>query len=109
MHAFLFSIGVRLRGGRLVSVEWGSPAFAAGLQPQDEIVAIDGLAFGDADDLKDAITDAATSKDPITMMVKSGSHVHGVSVDYQGGLRYPHLVRAGTGPALLDAILAAKK
>ena len=111
MHEFLFSIGVRLKGVKLARIEWGSPGYAAGLQPEDEIVAVGGFAFGAgglADGLKDAITDAATSKDPIALIVKSGNHVHGVSVDYHGGLRYPHLVRTGE-PALLDEILSAKK
>lgn len=111
MHDFLFSIGVELKGVKLASVDWGSPGYAAGLQPEDEVVAVDGFAFdadGLADGLQDAITDAATSTKPIVLIVKSGSHVHTVSVDYHGGLRYPHLVRTGSGPALLDAILAAK-
>ena len=108
-HEFSFGFGVTLKKARIAEVEWGSPAWRAGLLPEDEIVAINGFAFGLPDELEDAITDAKGSSAPIVLIVRSGDHVHSVSVDYHGGLRYPHLVRAGTGPALLDAVLAAKK
>jgi hypothetical protein len=41
-------------------------------------------------------------------IVKNGDRYRTIRIDYHGGLRYPHLERAGTGEARLDAILAAK-
>lgn len=108
-RGFSFGFGVTLKNAKITTVVWSSPAWRAGLLPGDEIVAINGFAFTDADDLADAITDAKGTTTPITLIVKSGEHVHSVAVDDHGGLRYPHLVRAGTGPALLDAILAPRR
>ncbi len=110
LHDFSFSVGLTLgKDAKIASVEWGSPAWKAGVLPNDQIVAVDGLAFTDSDGFEETIKEAKGSTDPLIMIVKSGDHVHSVSVDYDGGPRYAHLVRSGTGPALLDAILAPKK
>ena len=57
-----------------------------------------------------AIKAAAHDHQPIRLLVRTGRHVHNVAISYDGGLRYPHLVRdtASTAPSSLDAIIAAK-
>jgi hypothetical protein len=46
---------------------------------------------------------------PINLLVRKGNRFSTVSLDYHGGLRYPHLERIAGSPALLDDILAPRK
>lgn len=93
--------------GALGDVLWNGPAFKAGLAPGMTILAVNGKAYA-ADVLKDAITAAKTSKDPIELLVKSDDDVRTVKVDYHEGLKYPHLVRDETKPDTLKALLATR-
>jgi predicted metalloprotease with PDZ domain len=104
-----YSLGFQVltSGGGLRSVLWDGPAFKAGLTASSKIVAVNGVAF-DPDRLKAVITAAKTGAAPIELLVRDGDHYHTVSIDYHGGLRYPHLEKIGPAPASLDAILAAK-
>ena len=105
----LFSLGVILdKKGAATEVMWDGPAMKAGITVGTEIVAVNGEEF-DADDLKDAITDAKTGKAPLQLLVKDNKAYRTVNVDYHGGLRYPHLERLPNTPALLDDELAARK
>ena len=63
----------------------------------------------DADELKDAITDAKTDQAPIQLLIKHNNAYRTSSIPYHGGLRYPHLERMPIRPALLDALITAKK
>ena len=85
---------------------WDSPAFKAGLDLGDEIVAVNGRAYTD-DRLKAAVIAAKDGKEPIQLLVKSGDRYREVAIDYHGGLRYPRLEKIGTGEAGLDRLLAA--
>jgi predicted metalloprotease with PDZ domain len=104
-----YSLGVTVAaGGVLSAVQWGSPAFDAGLITGTTIVAVNGEAY-DADKLKDAIKAAAKAGSPaIELIVKNGDRFKTVKLDYHGGLRYPKLEKVGTGTASLDTILTAK-
>ena len=103
-----YSIGLTATlKGEIFDVQWGGPAFNAGLVPGFEIVAVDGKDFS-PERLKDAIAAAKDSKSPITLLVKNVDVYSTVNIDYHGGLKYPHLVRAG-GKDLLDDIAAARK
>ncbi len=93
--------------GTVKQVMWGSPAFVAQLTESTQILAVNGSAFS-KDVLTDAITAAKTQKEPITLIVKAGDRYRVVSIDYHGGLRYPHLVRDEATPARLDDILAPR-
>ena len=74
----------------------------------DSIVAINDEEF-DMDDLKDAVTAAKTGKEAIRLLVKRDKSYRSVTLDYHGGLRYPHLERVDGTPARLDDLLAARK
>jgi predicted metalloprotease with PDZ domain len=103
-----YSIGFQVGSdASLNQVRWGGPAFDAGLTVGDTIVAVDGLAYSD-DRMRAAVTDAKGSKAPIVLVVKTGEEVRTVSIDYHGGLRYPHLVKTGTGETGLDRLLTPR-
>ncbi len=107
---FSWSVGLALgSGGSIVSVVWNSPAYQAGLVVGGKIIAVNGLAYDDAGDLKAAIKLAQTSKEPIEILVQDDKHFRTVKIDYHEGLRYPHLARVAGIPALLDDVLAPLK
>jgi predicted metalloprotease with PDZ domain len=104
----LFSIGVILnKKGDVTEVMWDGPAFKAGITVGTNIVALNGQEF-DADDLKDAIKDAQNGA-PIQLLIKNDKRYRTVSIDYRGGLRYPHLERLPGTQALLDDEFTARK
>ena len=103
-----YSIGLVLaRDGDITSVQWDGPAFKAGVTGASKLIAVNGIAY-DMDRLKEAIT-AAKGGAPLDLLVKAGDHYRTVSVDWRGGLRYPHLERIEGTPDLLTAIYAPKK
>ena len=61
---------------------------------------------GDA--LKDAVTANKDGRHPIRLTIKRGKSVRQVTINYSGGLRYPHLVKTGKGAGALDRLLAAR-
>jgi predicted metalloprotease with PDZ domain len=103
-----YSLGIVIgREARITDVLWEGPAFKSGLTVGTQIIAVNGLSF-DADRLKLFVKNAKTAKEPLEFIVKNGERYRTIRVDYHEGLRYPHLERAGSGDAKLDAILAAK-
>ena len=105
----LFSIGLVIgRDGTLNEVLWDGPAFKAGLTQGTQIIAVNGEAY-DSEGLKAAITAAKSGAAPIALLVKDSSEYRTVTVDYHGGLRYPHLERIAGQPARLDDILAPRR
>jgi len=91
----------------LKKVAYNGAAFRAKLTEGGQILAVNGIAY-EADVLKDAIRAAKVDSQPIELIVRTGDRFRAARVDYHEGLRYPHLERQGTGPALLDQILAPR-
>jgi predicted metalloprotease with PDZ domain len=104
-----YSIGLTLgRDADITAVQWGGPAFKAGLTIGAKLLAVNGIAY-DMDRLKEAITEGKKGGAPLNLLVKSGDHYKTVAIDYHGGLRYPRLERIEGTPDLLSAIYAPKK
>jgi hypothetical protein len=55
--------------------------------------------------LREAIIAAENSSTPIKLLLKRDKEFITVTLDYHGGLRYPHLERVGSTPDLLDLVL----
>ena len=102
-------LNVPLKDGEITDVLWGSPAFKAGLAPGAKLLAVNGLAADAPSVLSDAITAAATTTQPVVLLVRSGNRYREVPIDYHGGLRYPHLERIAGTQDRLDDILAPIK
>jgi predicted metalloprotease with PDZ domain len=99
-----YSLGlVAGKGGTIAQVIWDSPAFAAGLDVGDTVVAVGGAEFSD-----ERLVAAVTAKAPVKLLVKSGKYYRDVTIDYRGGLRYPRLEKIGTGEGGLDRLLQAR-
>ncbi len=95
---------------------WLSYCFSYGLslsvytsfQPVDPKPLVNGQDYK-ASVLKQAITAAKDSKQPIELLIKYQGDYTTVPVDYHGGLQYPHLERIKGTPDYLSQIIAPRK
>jgi predicted metalloprotease with PDZ domain len=109
MYNFAWSIGLTMNdNGQINDVRWDGPAFKAGVSTGATVVAVNGQNYS-TDVLKSAITAAKDSSAPIQLLLKYQGGYRTVSVDYHGGLQYPHLVRVEGTPDYLDEIIAPRK
>jgi hypothetical protein len=69
-----------------------------------KIVAINGRTASD-ELLRAAINDTKAGSQAIELILDNTGYFKVVKIEYQGGAKYPHLVREGSGVALLDEIL----
>ena len=95
-------------GGGLDQVGWDSLAFKAGITPDMQLQAVNDQKYTAAG-MREAILAAEKSKEPIKLLLKRGDEFLNISLDYHGGMRYPHLERVEATPDRLDAILAPAK
>ena len=106
-----YSLGLTLDDrddpGAIQEVLWGSPAWKAGLTNGGRIIAVNGVAYS-GELIRASVRAAHGSASPIELTVRTGDTYRVVSIDYHGGLRYPHLQRDPSQPARLDAILAPR-
>jgi predicted metalloprotease with PDZ domain len=106
---FVYSLGLSLgKDGVIGDVRWDSPAFNAGIGSGTQVVAVNDVEYS-KEALEDAVKAAKTGKDPIRLMVKEFNRYRTVSIDYHGGLRYPHLERIEGKPDYLTPIFTARK
>jgi predicted metalloprotease with PDZ domain len=91
---FTLGIDVHAPGGEqgdhILDVVPGSPAARAGLAPGMRLVAVNGRKWT-PDLLRDAITRAKDSKEPIELLAENDDFFQSYKVDYHGGLKFPHL------------------
>jgi predicted metalloprotease with PDZ domain len=105
---FVYSIGITLdKDAKLTTVNWGSPAFNAGLSTAATLLAVNGVAYK-AEKLEEAIT-AAKDGAPIELLVKEADRYRTVKVEWRGGLRYPKLERIEGKADRLSVLLTPLK
>ena len=103
---FATSLGFSVRNdGNIGDVWWNSLAFKAGITPDMQIQAVNDQKFS-PDKLKDAVLTAEKGSEPIKLLLKRGDQFRTISLDYHGGMRYPHLQRVEGTENRLDAVLA---
>ena len=90
---------VRARCGRARFPGSRTPAAEEGMK----LVAVNERAWS-PDVLREALTAAKNSTDPIQLLVENAGSFKTHTVEYHGGNRYPHLVR-GDGPDILSDII----
>jgi predicted metalloprotease with PDZ domain len=81
----------------------GGPAYNVGIGPGMKIVAVNGAQFS-PEAMRDAITAAKNTTTPLQLIVANGAQFRTYSVDYHGGLRYPHIERDESRPDYLGEI-----
>ena len=106
---FTYSLGLSLgKDGKVSTVLWDSPAFAAGIGTGMTVVAVNDIEYSDAA-LKDAVKAAGTGSAPIRLLLKEFNRYRTVAIDYRDGLRYPALERIAGKPDYLTPILSAQR
>jgi predicted metalloprotease with PDZ domain len=103
-----YGLGLSVAGTGVISeVVWDSPAFKAGLAAAaTTLVAVNGRAFS-SDVLKDAVLKAKDGG-PLDLLVRTGDRYRNVSVEWRGGLYYPHLEAVAEGSDHLNEVLKAR-
>ena len=100
-----YSLGLSAdKDGKITNVQWGGPAFAAKLAIGHTIVAVDGKTFS-RDAMLAAVTAAKGGNQATRLTIKRDDTLREVAIHYHGGLRYPRLVKVGTGEGPLDLLL----
>jgi predicted metalloprotease with PDZ domain len=103
-----YSLGVSIgKEGSVNDVLWDGPAFNAGLSPGMTIIAVNGHSY-DPDAIKEAVTAAKDSSQPIELLVKNFDEYKTLRIDYHGGLKYPHLERDTSKPDTLSQLIKAR-
>ena len=102
----MFSIGIFLeKEGKIVDVLWDGPAFKGGLAPGMKLVSVNDRPFSPPV-LREEIARAQQSKKPLQLRVQNDGTSELHAIHYDGGLKYPHLVRAAGKTDYLQRILA---
>jgi predicted metalloprotease with PDZ domain len=106
---FATSLGIAVKqDGGIDDVWWDSLAFKAGITPEMQVEAVNDQKYTAAV-MREAIVAAEKSNAPIKLLLKRGDEYRTVSLDYHGGMRYPHLQRVDGAPDRLDSVLAPAK
>jgi len=105
---FSYSLGLGFgEGGTITAVQWDSPAFNEGITVGTQVVAVNGVSYSN-ESLRRAVTVAKTESTPLELLLKAGDQYRTVTIDYRGGLRYPHLERDAATSDRLTAILTPR-
>jgi predicted metalloprotease with PDZ domain len=101
----VYSIGLQVgNDGMVMDAIVGSPAFEAGVSSQMKIIGVNGRTYT-PELLADAIKSAKDSSQPITLLVVVDDYFRTCTIHYNGGARFPHLVRDGDRPDYLDDLI----
>jgi predicted metalloprotease with PDZ domain len=102
------SVGLFLdKDGKIVDVLWDGPAFKAGLAPGMKLVSVGDRIYS-TQVLREEISNVQQSKQPLQIRAQADGVDDLHTIHYDGGLKYPHLIRAPNGRDYLQEILAPK-
>ena len=86
--------------GTIVDVIPGMAAAAAGIAPGMKLVAVNGRRWS-----PEVLKAALRARQPLQLLVENIGYYKTYTVNYDGGLRYPHLERVGGSADLLGEII----
>jgi predicted metalloprotease with PDZ domain len=93
--------------GTISDTTEGEPAAKAGIGPGMKLVAVNGRRFS-PDIMREAVKATKNGNTPLELLIENTDYYKTYKIDYQGGEKYPHLVRDDSKPDLLTEILKAK-
>ena len=104
-----YSLGLTLKdeGAVIADVVPGTPADAAGIAPDSNLIAINGQKYS-RDVLQDALKAGGTEPRTLRLLVQKDNMFDTVEVHYAGHARYPRLEREASTPDLLTAIMSPR-
>ncbi len=101
----MYSLGIDVKDDGTVSdVAWGGLAEKAGIAPATRIIAVNNRQFSSTI-LREAVESTSTGPKTIELLIKNGEYYSVHRIEYQGGGKYPHLVRDEIKPDLLTKII----
>ncbi|HUP61362.1 MAG TPA: M61 family peptidase [Thermoanaerobaculia bacterium] len=101
---YTFSLGIVLKDdGSIRDAIVGLPAANAGLGPGMKVIAVNGRRW-----TRERLDTALRERAPIEILAENGDAFRTYTIDYRGGLRYPHLVRDESKPDTLATVLKAR-
>jgi predicted metalloprotease with PDZ domain len=104
----VYSIGLQLGAdGTVNDAIVGSPAFDAGVSSGMKVIGVNGRVFNQ-DLLEDAIKSAKTTSEPITLIIEVDDFIRTCTIHYNGGQRFPHLVKDDAKPDYIDDLIKAR-
>jgi predicted metalloprotease with PDZ domain len=100
-----YSIGLQINEqGFITDSIVGSPAYNAGITSAMRVIGVNGRLYTH-ELLEDAINAARDSSQSISLTYVDDDYIHTVTIDYHGGIRYPHLTRDESTPDYLDELI----
>jgi hypothetical protein len=69
-----------------------------------KIIGVNGRVYN-SELLEDAIKAAKDTTEPITLLAVVDEYINTFTINYHGGQRYPHLVRASDQPDYIDELI----
>ena len=107
MISLRYSIGLTVgAGGMIQEVIWEFPGYHAGLTAEARIVAVNGRDFS-TEELTHAVAGTADGR-PVELIIQRAGETQTVTIEYEGGHRYPHLEAIEGARARLDEISAPR-
>ena len=105
---FSYSLGLKMGlGAKVTDVLWGGPAFQAGMVKGMTVLSVGGQTYSHAA-MQDAIDECADGGGQVELVVQRLDKVKSIVLECPFGQRYPSLEPVGTGPRILDHILAPR-
>ena len=106
IYDYTFSLGISLRkdDATIRDAILGLPAANAGLGPGMKVIAVNGRRF-----TREALDAAIDERKGIEILAQNGEFFRSYTIDYHGGLRYPHLERDESKPDVLAEVLKARR
>lgn len=106
--SFAYSLGLYVgANGLIADINPDLPAYKAGLAPFMQITKVNGAAFSTAA-LRDAVAATKDAAGTITLEANNAGVTGTYTLTYQGGLRFPHLVRDESKRDILSEIIKAR-
>jgi predicted metalloprotease with PDZ domain len=101
----MYSLGMDVKeDGTVSDVATGRPAEKAGVAPATKIIAVNNRQFTSTI-LREAVQATSTAAKPIELLIKNGEYYSVHRIEYQGGEKYPHLVRDPARQDFLSRII----
>ena len=105
---FTSSLGLTVKSdGTVQDANPDMPAFQSGISPYPRIVAVNGQEFS-LDRLNQALAQSTQQTAPLVLLMSNSGFLENHEIAYQGGLRYPHLIRNESETNSLDQILSPR-
>ena len=105
--SYSLGFGLKTEGAVITGVVPGTPADAAGIAPDSNLIAVDGRKYS-KQVLDDALQASAKEPHTIDLLIEKDEMFKTVQLSYAGGARYPRLERDASAADDLTAIGAAR-